>query len=348
VERENGRAAGKRRLPVELRLALAVPGPPWVQVPITAGVLLAMNAVYVRAAGTGFEVFDSLGTALTASYLPAALRWWSRIVFRWFQRCGIEDPAVDLDAREAEVLVRDPASLRRARIWGLSGALLAVAAIEVLFTSGDVAWRVWRFGSGDLVNAGLAVLNFWLGARLLFFATVDAGWRVDRPVRERAVDLLDLAPAQETGRLALRFMFLWMVGAAIYMLPSFDAAISPRNLLAFGGAILPIVAVGLLALRASLRAVSATLAAAKSDELERIDRALGGDDAAAAETRIARPGRELAVADLVAWRQRVDEIPSSPIDTAVLRRFLLYSLIPIGSWVASALVERVVDALMGA
>jgi hypothetical protein len=82
------------------------------------------------------------------------------------------------------------------------------------------------------------------------------------------------------------------------------------------------------------------------EKLERIDLALDGDPAAEARTRIALPERKLTVADLIAWRQRVEQIPSSPLDTAVLRRFLLYALIPLGSWVASALVERVVDALM--
>jgi hypothetical protein len=49
---------------------------------------------------------------------------------------------------------------------------------------------------------------------------------------------------------------------------------------------------------------------------------------------------------LLAWESRVESVPEWPIDAAALRRIALYLLIPLGSWVGGALVERLVDALL--
>jgi hypothetical protein len=71
-----------------------------------------------------------------------------------------------------------------------------------------------------------------------------------------------------------------------------------------------------------------------------------------AELRMARdtlkraePGSEPArFAELSAYRQRIDDVSEWPLDAPSFVRFSLYLLLPLGSWIGGALVERLVDA----
>ncbi|MCZ6783588.1 MAG: hypothetical protein O7G30_09800, partial [Proteobacteria bacterium] len=53
------------------------------------------------------------------------------------------------------------------------------------------------------------------------------------------------------------------------------------------------------------------------------------------------------LSDLLAYRAYVESLREWPFDTSTLVRFALYTLIPVGSWLGGALVERVVDAALG-
>jgi hypothetical protein len=53
-----------------------------------------------------------------------------------------------------------------------------------------------------------------------------------------------------------------------------------------------------------------------------------------------------SLADLLAYRNLVRETPEWPIGTSSYTRFALYLLIPVLSWAAAALVERLVNALI--
>jgi hypothetical protein len=73
-----------------------------------------------------------------------------------------------------------------------------------------------------------------------------------------------------------------------------------------------------------------------------------------AELRSARDemkGREEAgqagrFGELYAYRQRLGEVSEWPLDAPSFVRFSLYLLIPLGSWLGGALVERLVDAVV--
>ena len=59
------------------------------------------------------------------------------------------------------------------------------------------------------------------------------------------------------------------------------------------------------------------------------------------------PAERSRIEELVAWEARIQAVGEWPLDAPALRRFLLYSLIPLGSWAGGALVERFVDSLLG-
>ena len=56
------------------------------------------------------------------------------------------------------------------------------------------------------------------------------------------------------------------------------------------------------------------------------------------------PGR---LADLLAYETRVESTPEWPFDSSTLWRFGLYLLIPVASMVAGAVVDRIVDMMLG-
>ena len=49
---------------------------------------------------------------------------------------------------------------------------------------------------------------------------------------------------------------------------------------------------------------------------------------------------------LLAWEGRVEAVSEWPIDAATLRRPGIFVLLPLGSWIGGALVERLVDAAL--
>ena len=49
---------------------------------------------------------------------------------------------------------------------------------------------------------------------------------------------------------------------------------------------------------------------------------------------------------LIAYEARITAVREWPFETATLRRFLLFLLIPLASWIGGALVERVVNAAL--
>jgi hypothetical protein len=52
------------------------------------------------------------------------------------------------------------------------------------------------------------------------------------------------------------------------------------------------------------------------------------------------------MADLLAYRSLIEAFPEWPFNAPLLTRLLLYLAIPLGSWIAGAMVERGLDRLL--
>ena len=85
---------------------------------------------------------------------------------------------------------------------------------------------------------------------------------------------------------------------------------------------------------------------AKAAELLRVRAALRGDRSALRESPLAPEADTLSLVDLATWCDRIGSQPEWPFDAAALRRFGLYLLIPLASWVGAALVERLLDFVL--
>jgi hypothetical protein len=65
-------------------------------------------------------------------------------------------------------------------------------------------------------------------------------------------------------------------------------------------------------------------------------------------TKLREGGAERSrIEEIVAYREVVEGVSTWPADSSTFLRFSLYLLIPLGSWAGGAIVERLIDSLLG-
>lgn len=215
-------------------------------------------------------------------------------------------------------------------------------------------------GVGLVFTAGMYVSMFRFappGGALLFLLllreiTVEVtifglmGWAVGAAVRlsqlsarHGRANLLDPGAFHPLTRNGTRLAGLWLTVTAIGM-PLLLAP--PESLgadLARVGLYMTLGQVGfaLLALFLPTRGAHRVLSEAKRIELVRVRREIADARRDRADDRL--PG-------LLAWEGRIERVSEWPVDAASLRRLGIFVLLPLGSWVGAALVERLVDAAL--
>ncbi len=91
-----------------------------------------------------------------------------------------------------------------------------------------------------------------------------------------------------------------------------------------------------------LRGIRRKFKAAKERELESSRQSL----IVARDAFKSGPDKGLSIADALAYQSMIENQRNWPFDHSVLIRFSLYLLIPLGSWLGGALVERGVDLIL--
>ena len=110
--------------------------------------------------------------------------------------------------------------------------------------------------------------------------------------------------------------------------------------------ILLMIGLGAGALLLTSRPAHGRVRELKQQELARIRVAIAGSPEAMVESPMAAQADALRGTALLDYLDRIVNTPEWPINLRVLRRFLLYTLIPLGSWVSAALVERGLGRLL--
>jgi hypothetical protein len=197
------------------------------------------------------------------------------------------------------------------------------------------AWpgHFFWIGTLNLVMFGLlAPLAYLSIRRARLFSALGARARVD---------LLDPDPLAPFSRVALRGAVYWLVGSSIAMLLMIDSdaweIVLAVNTVTIG--------VGVVALLLPARGVHRRIRAVKRAELARVRAALHR-----AREALDQPGPEHPEAARIpawlAWEARVSAVNEWPFDAPTILRFALFLLVPLGSWLGGALVERLVDAFV--
>jgi hypothetical protein len=348
--RPQRRPARKRTVSLDMRVASAFGVSPVATGFLIAGLLVAfffalrwmLGELGPPRASPGWGGLDpaargAVVLALLVGYTIGAGRAIGLAIYRDLQKLGLEDPEHDLSIDETPALARSPETHEGARTAGWIGAALG---LSIYLLVGFVFVRSYE--SGQIADG----IYFAIVVPLLLALMARAAWWTLRQAREMAatidahlaVDLVERVPAKLAGRVALRGALVWIVGISISTLMFF----SPD----FAGAVLPVVLGTLVVAGAALlipvRDVRKRIRAAKQAELAAIDVQLREARAAA----LAGPGAEGRLADLLAWRAHVESVREWPFDSSIYARFALYLLIPLGSWLAGALVDWLVNRVL--
>jgi hypothetical protein len=272
---------------------------------------------------------------LLVGYAPAA---YLRVVYGSRRRVEALRPLLAPDDAAAAALSRAAGSYPRAELW--AAGVLGVAAallVPLLAQGGEYVYRpsTWSFEvAWHRLTAPF--IGWWMG-RFVYVVLAESGRFSQLAARLPDVDPLDLRPLEVFARQGLAHVLLTAGFVSILALFLFESGFGVMFAVV-GVANLGVSAAGLLLPMAGARL---RIRAAKQAELDELRPRLVR---ARAELR-APAGSGGRLADLLAYRALVESVREWPFDASILARFGLYLLIPLGSWLGGALVERVVDRL---
>jgi len=156
------------------------------------------------------------------------------------------------------------------------------------------------------------------------------------------VDLLDLESLTPFASVGLTTAAAWLIGSAI---ASFLMA-SGANAFVVVAVLVATLGLGFAGLIVPSRGLHLRLKEAKQRELARVRGTIRAERDLLFQTEEA--SRESPrMAGMLAYESRIDGVREWPFDVVTLRRFGIFLLIPLVSWIGGALVERLVDAALG-
>ena len=237
-----------------------------------------------------------------------------------------------------------PARPAALRVAGVVGAIVIMAIVPTLYLDPT------RFLHAATYARPSVIFDLLVGAVLgwTVFRTLFASLEEDRRFAAlanhvRSIDLLDLAPLYVFGRRGLRRAVSWLFLVSLTALVFLDAgnAEPPALVLAmiFGFATVSF----LLPVWGAHRRIRAQ----KLQELETVRRQIVEERERLRAANWSPPEAGGRFAVLLGYEALVREARTWPIDASTIVRLALYGLLPIGSWLGSAFVDRVVHAWLG-
>jgi hypothetical protein len=249
----------------------------------------------------------------------------------------LEPPPGELEALRGRAGRFEPGALR---IAGTIGAAVALI-IPFLIDLDARAYDLRRIGPVAISHRVMLGIAGWLLGRFIYALVQDSS-RLDQIGRHWVrVDLLDTSGLTPFARHGLRNALLAMGLLSILALALVDWSARPGlpSVLALGMALtVGLAAAGLVL---PMRGVRVSIQAVKRAELRKL-----AEQIRAARESASEPGR-LRLADLVAYRGLIESVREWPLDAPTVWRFTLYVVIPLGSWLGGALVERLLDSFLG-
>lgn len=295
--------------------------------------LVAAAALLASGLPASLTLRDLVAQQLTYGIYFAAVPVVIAILVRGVQR----------DARDLTPLLGGGASLEREAltvspraVWlGVGfGLLLALATLWIL-----LGW-MQRLPLVAVVFIVVREITIDVAIFAPMAWAVGAALGLSRLTQQRArPELFDPRPFAALARNGARLAAVWLVIEALAMpvlleMPKvFDE--EGRSLAVM---VLILAAFSAVALILPCLGAHRVLRSAKRRELVAVRGQIAEARHAREDTRL--PG-------LLAWEARIEGLSEWPIDARALRRTGLFLLLPLASWIGSALVERLVDASLG-
>lgn len=291
-----------------------------------------------------FATRVALVASISTGYTLGVWRWINASVVRDLDELGV------LPVTEATnpdlIYAVEPERMHRSRLAGLAGVCFFVATIEVPGAiAGAPFGAAWASLHALSYMLFLGVLFFWVAGRAAYFSISRSPFR--QALEQLEIDLFDRKALDVFGRIGLRNALIWVLGISIGMLAFVNPELRIReSLIVLIPLLLVTTAIVVAAMVLPMRGLHEHIVAEKRAELERVEQAIRGDATALADSHIADRDPPPSLADLIAYKGLVESAPEWPFDGSTLRRLGLYLLIPLGSWVGGALVERGVGLVL--
>lgn len=228
----------------------------------------------------------------------------------------------------------------------IAAALGAPAGVYLDYVgSGAINWIIHtgEFIASDLWVVVTAII-LWITVFQLAAVLTRNSKIVSRlTIDHLQVDLLNVDMISGFSRGVIRNVLVFVLGTVTFPLLWLDGDIDLWRIVP--GYIF-ILAVLSLMLIPPLASVHKRIVDAKRKELECVRRAMLGDRAALADSRLAGDADTIRMPELIAYKQVIEAVPDSPLETPAAVRLFFYVMIPPLAWSGAAIIERVIDTII--
>jgi hypothetical protein len=344
-------AEDTRLRPIEHRVADAMRLPALFVWIVTTGIYLVLCTAWHNAMGTwrGLEVGGEpfwrtpwqleIVFAVILGYVFVCGGWIVRGVRRDLDALA---PALaiepsELAAERAGIDLFSPSALLVAGNGGVATGIAVHAFVNAILPPGHAALddRFWRF---------VRDVTIWTLSIRLIVVVIGSSQRLSRLSESAArIDLLDLRGLAPLVRIGLRSALAFALAASMIAAMSGDEVALPVTLVTMA----IVAAVGAFTMLLPVRGVHRAIRAAKDAELLAVRGAIARARTAAVVGGAATAEDAMRLGGLLAYETRIAGVGDWPFDVGTLVRFGLFLALPLGSWIAGALVEWGVSRVLG-
>jgi hypothetical protein len=197
-------------------------------------------------------------------------------------------------------------------------------------------WHLWNY---DVYWHRITTVFFvWWIACSCYVVIVDSARLSRLSDKFGSLDLLDLAPYQPLVRQGLTNALLLIGGVSVMSL----LGVESRYGTVLAGFWISSILLAWVGLMLPLRGIRRKIREAKDRELDWCRRALIRER----DNLKSGTDGQTNIGQVVAYREMINNIRNWPFDNPTLMRFALYLLIPLGSWLGGAFVERGLDTFL--
>jgi hypothetical protein len=243
----------------------------------------------------------------------------------------------ELAAERAGIGLFSPSALFVASIGGAAAGVAVHSIVNAILPPGHAALddRFWRV---------VRDVTIWTLSIRLMLVVIGSSQRVSR-LSERAarIDLLDLRGLAPLARIGLRNALAFALAASMIAAMASDAFTLPVPLISM--AIVGVV--GAFTLLLPVRGVHRAIRAAKDAELLAVRAAIARTRTTALVAGAEGANDAMRLGGLLAFEARIAGVAEWPFDIGTFLRLSVLLALPLGSWVASALVEWLVSRVLG-
>lgn len=336
--------------PLEHRLADAVRLPPfavWIVVALIVGVLCIAwhNATGAwRGLEVGGEPFWrtpwrlEMVFAVILGYIVACGAWIVRSVQR---DLGALAPVLAIASTELAAETNGIGRFSRSTLLAACAGGIAVgvtihSVVNLVLPPGSPALedRLWRF---------IRDVAIWMLAIRLIVVVIASSVRVSR-LSERAarINLLDLRGLAPLARIGLRNALAFALAASMIVVLAGDEQTVSVTLVT----VAIVGCVGAFTLLLPVGGAHRAIRAAKDEKLLAVRAAIGRASIATLTEGAESADAAARLGGLLALEARVYDVSEWPFDMGTFARFVAFSALPLGSWIAAALVEWAVSRVM--